>query len=260
MPVETRRWLKPHAHTASLRFSVGAPWEIQRVTRETSDHEVVDLYTKSGSTGTYHSLIVLIPDYDVAFAVLTAGDAPMLISMLPEMIAQTFIPLIYRISKEEAAVAFGGIYESTSAINSSLSLKNDDGPGFLIDRWISNGTDALASYQQLIGVQVQARVYPTGLVSPAGSGNLTRKVSWRAIFQNIPAANATYQRGQYLYNDCETWFSPDSIVYGHNALDEFVFTVDQHGNAISIQPRALRIDLAKKSPLSGGTNIPVVMG
>lgn len=238
--------------------SVGAPWEIESITRNTSDKEVIDLYTKSGSTGIYNSLIVLIPDYEVAFTVLTAGDVSTLVSMLSEMIAETFLPVIYLVSKEEAAVAFGGVYESPGA-NSSLSLIEDDGPGLLISNWISNGTDLLAVYEKIGGVIVEARIYPTGLKSSAMSGNSTADVSYRGIFQPVPDTNSTYRHRQIFNEDCTTWFGVDAVVYGHNAVDEFVFQVDRHGKALSVEPRALRIHLAKKIQLSG-TNNTVVKG
>ncbi len=246
-PVETRRWLKPRANTASLMSSVGAPWEIQRVTRSTLDNVVVDLYTKSGSTGIYNSLVVLIPDYEVAFTVLTAGDVSTLVSMLSEMVAETFLPMIYQISKEEAAGAFGGTYKSSGAINSSFSLSTDDGPGLLVARWISNGTDVLAGYEHLGNVMVKARIYPTGLRSPATGGNSTAQVSWRGIFQSVPVINSTYRPRQIFNEDCDNWFGIDAITYGSNGLDDFVFQVDQNGNALTVEPRALRIQLTKKT-------------
>ena len=245
--IETRRWLKPHANTASLQASVGAPWEIQRVVRNTSDKEVVELYTKSGSTGLYNSLLVLIPDYEVTFTVLTAGDKSLLVTMLSEMIAETFLPVIYQIGKEEATVAFGGMYKSVGSINTTLSLISDGGPGLLVDRLISNGTDLLAVFQKLEGLMIEARIYPTGLINPAGSNNSTAEVSWRSIFRTSLASNSTYTPIEIFSQDCVSWFGVDATTYGNNGLDDFVFKVDQHGKVISVEPRALRIDLVKTS-------------
>ena len=234
---------------------MGAPWEIQRATRDTLDQGIVDLYTKSGSTGTYNSIIVLIPDYDVAFTVLVAGDVSRLVNMLSEMVAQAFLPTFYRISKQEAAGAFGGVYQSTGAVNTSLSLIEDDGPGLLVEKWISKGTDLLAAFQPLAGAVAQARVYPTGLRSPAKGNNSTTEVAWRGIFQPLPAANSTYRHEEIFNNDGDTWVGVDAVTYGRNSLDEFVFQVDQNGNAISVEPRALRIDLVKRSPMSNNASV-----
>ena len=245
--METRRWLKPRANTATLERPVGAPWEIQRVVRNTSDKEFIDLDTKSGSTGLYNSLLVLISDYEVAFTVLTAGDMPSLVEMLSEIITETFLPVIYQISKEEAACTFGGVCKSTGNINSSLSLVSDEGPGLLIGTWISNGTDLLAVHQQVSKGAVQARVYPTGLSSPAKSDNSTAEVAWRGIFQPAPAVDLTYRPRQIWNNDCATWFGVDAVAYGHNGVDDFVFQLDQHGKATSITPRAFRVNLERQS-------------
>ena len=209
--------------------------------------EVIDLYTKSGNAGLYNSLVVLIPDYEVAFTVLTAGDSSSLVEILSEIIAETFLPAIYQISKQEAAGAFGGIYTSTGAINSSLCFVSDGGPGLLIDRWISNSTDLLKYYQQVSGGAAQVRVYPMGLKSPARNGNSSAEVAWRAVFQPVAVANSTYRPRQIWNDDCSTWFTVDAIVYGHNGVDDFVFQLDQYGNAVSVTPRALRINLGRKS-------------
>lgn len=246
-PVETRRWLKPYANTASLQASVGAPWEIQRVVRDTSDKEVIELYTKSGNTGLYSSLLVLIPDYEVAFTVLAAGDEPLLVTMLSEMIAQKFLPVIYQISKEETTGAFGGMYKSTGSINTTLSLIRDDGPGLLVNRMISNGTDLIAVFQKFGGFIVEARIYPTGLTNPVGSNNSMAEVSWRSIFRTSPILNSSYTPIEIFNQDCVSWSGVDATTYGNNGLDDFVFQVDQHGKAVSVESQALRIALAKTS-------------
>ena len=246
-PVETRRWLKPHANTATLERPVGAPWEIQRVVRNNSDKEVIDLYTKSGGIGLYSSLVVLIPDYEVAFTILAAGNVSSLVGMLAEIITETFLPVIYQISKEEASRAFGGVYTSTSSTNSSLSLISDEGPGLLINKWVSNGTDLLKVYQQLAGGAAQTRVYPTGLSSPTKSGSSTSEVAWRGIFQSASVANSTYRPKQIWNNDCAPLFGVDVLEYGHNSVDDFVFQLDQRGSAISVTPRAFRINLERES-------------
>lgn len=241
---------------------MGAPWEIERVTRNTSDNEVIDLYTKAGSTGIYNSLLVLIPDYEVAFTVLTAGNVFTLADMLSEMIAETFLPVIYLVSKEEAAVAFGGVYESPGA-NSSLSLIVDDGPGLFISNWTSDGTDFLSVYQEIGYGKVEARIYPTGLKSSVMSGNSTAEVSYRGIFQSaqesVPDPKSRNRHRRIFNSDCATWMGVDAVVYGHNAIDDFVFQLDRHGKALSVEPRALRVHLTKKSQLSG-INSTVIKG
>lgn len=56
----TRKWMKPISHTASLTYSVGAPWEVIRYIHP-STGKVTDLYTKLGESGLYSGNLVLIP-------------------------------------------------------------------------------------------------------------------------------------------------------------------------------------------------------
>lgn len=64
-PLATRKWMKPTSHTASLTYSVGAPWEITRYVHPegtASAGKVTDLYTKLGDSGYYNGHMVLIPE------------------------------------------------------------------------------------------------------------------------------------------------------------------------------------------------------
>lgn len=250
---QTRRWLKPVAHTASLELSVGATWEIRRAKLNPLNHRVVDLYTKTGSVGSYGSLIVLIPDYDVAFTILTAGYNNSLVDILAEMLMETFLPVLEQVSKEQAANAFAGIYASTTAINSSLSLITDDGPGLAIDAWISNGTDVLDTFKSLAdatggGRPVgRVRVYPTELTSPASNAEPTGKHAFRAVFQVADKSESDANHRREIFSeDCSTWSSVDEPMYGNNAVDDFIFHTDLHENVVSVELRAFRASLVKK--------------
>jgi hypothetical protein len=142
--------MKPVTHTASLMFSVGAPWEIFRV--ETS-RGVVDLYTKSGNIGVYAGLLVLVPDYDFGWVILSAADrsstANTGLHIMTSLIADAFLPAVEAAAKDEAAAAFAGTYKATNGLNSSISIVTDGFPGLGVQSWISNGTDAFASLTSL---------------------------------------------------------------------------------------------------------------
>lgn len=246
-PARTRHWLKPHSFTTDPRNFVGAPWEITRVTKDTG---IVDLYTKKGSTGQYNSIIVLIPDYNVAFAVLTAGDAIGLTEILSEMIADSVLPLIYKISKDQAAQKFNGMYASTRADNSTMSITVDDGPGLLIKEWTSNGVDVLGAYGTVQGVPVQARMYPTGLNLPASGPNGTGKISFRAVFRPTASASPGYHHREIFNSDCPTWTEVDSVAYGNIGVDDVVFQTNNNDKVIGVEPQALRLDLGKTGQAS----------
>lgn len=249
-PVQTRKWLKPHSHTDSFVQSVGAPWEISRTRGLTEDYRLIDFYNKGGDFGLYHSSLVLIPDYDVALTVLTAGPSRV-VEILSEDIIQTFLPAIEQVAKRQAATLYVGSYESDSS-NSSIELTVNKGPGLYINRWITNGVDFLSVYKTIVNTtgNIDIRLYPTGLKTV--STNRT-DVSFRGIPRVLaPEANSTVTSNQsrrYFTGGCDTWFSIDFYMYGLRALDEFVFHLDALGNVLSLEPRGFR-SLLKKKPFN----------
>lgn len=68
----TRKWMKPTSHTASLSYSIGAPWEIHRYVNPKTG-KVTDMYTKLDDSGYYGGVVVLMPEYDAGFTMLNAG-------------------------------------------------------------------------------------------------------------------------------------------------------------------------------------------
>ena len=248
-PAQRRRWMKPVAHTSSLTSSVGAPWEIFRVK---IPRGVVDLYTKAGDIGVYSSLLVLVPDYDVGWVILSAGDnlGTALAGAMgfADLITDTFIPAFEAAAKDSAAVTFSGTYKATNGLNSSIAIATDDSPGLGIQNWISNGTDILAAFLALNGVtgdrfEASVRLYPTNLFQ--GS---PREQAFRAVFEVVPknttASTAAAGSGVFSSN-CFAWASVDGISYGNVAADEFLFHFDEYGSAVSVEPRMLRVTLKK---------------
>ncbi|KAK3639627.1 hypothetical protein LTR22_017360 [Elasticomyces elasticus] len=70
-PIQTRAYIKPATHTASLSYSVGVPWETTQYIHPSSE-KVTDVYTKVGDSGAYGGLLALIPEYDDGFTLLNA--------------------------------------------------------------------------------------------------------------------------------------------------------------------------------------------
>lgn len=138
-PAETRKWMKPASHTASLAFSVGHPWEIFSFT----EPRLTDLYTKSGDLGKYSSLTVLSPDHDAGFVILAAGvQTSTTTALIAEKIVDVLIPTLEKIAKKQAKQRFAGTFAlSTASRNSSITIAADDGPGLKVSKWISNSVD-----------------------------------------------------------------------------------------------------------------------
>jgi hypothetical protein len=45
---------------------------------------------------------------------------------------------------------------------------------------------------------------------------------------------------------CQTWFLIDSQTYGLEALDHFIVTSDENGQAVAIEPKAWRVKLVRE--------------
>ena len=247
-PATTRRWMKPVTHTSSLTTSIGAAWEIQRI----STDRVVDLYTKEGDLGSYAAMLTLIPDYDVGFTVLTAGDTAVpAMQILSEKIVDQFLPALGRASRSQSKAMLTGEFRSPT-INSSVSLGVDDGPGLVVTKWLSNGTDLLSpAFQKTIGTKFSGvRLFPTGLKTTqamAQKGNYTAasstatatRVSWRAVFQRPVATDESA-----FADKCPDWADFTEVVYGGKLLSEFVFGL-AGGNVTGLEIPALRVSLRK---------------
>jgi hypothetical protein len=237
--------MKPLSRTANPSLSVGMPWEIGTFT-DSSTSQIIDLYTKSGNLGVYSALLVLLPDYNVGFTVMTAGaNNLVVVEAIAEMLSNTFVPAVIDAAREEANVNYAGTYtNSDTSVNSSLTLTTKTSQlGLSITSWISNGTDMLAVSADLVlstpGSDIMITLYPTGLKTLCSNGE--SRLAFRAIFEDPRVKNP----GRIFTNTCQSWIFMEQIVYGRLSLDEFVFTVDEDGKAKSVVPSALRAELTK---------------
>ncbi|KAF4630436.1 hypothetical protein G7Y89_g7707 [Cudoniella acicularis] len=244
----TRRWMKPVTHTANTLFSVGAPWEIWRLALPSpSPPKIVDIYTKEGDTGAYHSILALIPDWQLGFTVLNAdgGTASSGVELIiSNWINNLVLPSVEAAAREEAQINLAGTYQSqTPNLNSSLTISTDTSYlGLGIDSFISNSTDMFIIAASLLGgipVQnVSIRLYPTNLSNKKGYGGPQERI-FRAVFEDKGAGN-----GNPIWG-CSTWAGAASIRYGGVAIDEFAFIVGEDGKAVSAEARAFRDVLAR---------------
>jgi hypothetical protein len=242
-PTQTRRWLKPISHTANLQYSVGAPWEIWRLTLD-SPSKVFDLYTKDGGIRQYTSQLTLAPDYGVGYVILEAdggvssNGVGVANGALILWINELLFPALEAAAREQADSNYAGHYTSPHpALNSSITIGVDsDQPGLAVTEIVSNGTDLFAVVgSQLLGVpaeDVSLRLYPTGLES----GNVG---AWRAVWEAKTAPTPQPPFG------CGSWGGVDSIQYGGVALDDFVFITGGDGKAVGVNARILRAGLKR---------------
>jgi hypothetical protein len=221
-----------------LSYSVGAPWEI--FSFENVDGRTVDLYTKSGDLGAYSSMTALLPDYNVGFTILAAGEGTTaLVAALTDTVANALIPALEEAAREEADNVYTGTYSAQT--NSSSVISIDDGPGLRLEQWISNSVDMFQVIRALNGIDTpDIRLYPTGLQQKR-NGCLYQ--SFRAVFGSLESAGEAIGP---VTGSSITWELVDSYKYGNVGVDEFLFELDAGtGEVVSVSPRALRESLQK---------------
>ncbi len=241
---KTREWLHPTSHTANLRNAVGAPWEIYRYVHPATE-AVTDIYTKLGDSGNFTSFVVLIPDYEAGFNIITAsGNTALrspLASIIADIISSNLIPALEAQAAAEATHNFAGTYTpKDSSVNSSLTLAFNDtsiDPGIYITQWTSNGTDLVPLFPKLLGV-TSAKLQPT-ITQPG-------EIAFRVM-----QAKVEYPSGAFLGPFLEMmtinsdWLGTDSITYGGAGTGEFVFSVGADGRATVVEPLAFRARLER---------------
>lgn len=256
-PVATREWLKPASTTSSLGYLVGRPWEIIRTEKFTSDGRLIDVYTKSGDLGLYHSLIGLFPDYDIVVSVMMAGaevsSNPIIPASIFGSVLKALVPAIEKAGRDDAAKLYTGEYVD-EASNSSITFTLDDGPGLLIKAWTVRGFDVLKNIhrysfeglQSDLDLPVTARVYPTNLENGT-------EEAWRAVFDmTTPEQKAKIDELLFFKDaSCLTWLQQDRKVYNSLSLDEFIFVLGD-GQAEAVRSPAFDVVLTKVSSSSSG--------
>ncbi|KAJ3549798.1 hypothetical protein NM208_g322 [Fusarium decemcellulare] len=226
-PAETRKWMKPTTGTSSRGMLLGEGWEIARSNNVTKDGRLVEFYTKAGDVITYHSLLVLIPDYDIVFTLLTAGPEVSggLLQQIFSELATTLLPAFEEAGKEENEKTYAGTY-SDEETNSTLTLSIDDEPGLSITNWTVRGVDVIGT---LLGMNLPPIIpAPEGLVRIRLYPS-TLKTDDQSAWRSVPAAGTPEEieeaNSMFAWPDgaCNTWAQTDRIVYQLLAQDHFVF-------------------------------------
>ncbi|KAI1424634.1 beta-lactamase/transpeptidase-like protein [Xylaria sp. FL1777] len=248
----TRRWLRPVTFSSDPVSSVGSPWGVRRLSlSQNSTYQFVTTFNKLGSIGKYSALLAVIPDLDIGFSVIAAGEIPAsLVTDIADTLANTYLPTIQGIARAQANTTYAGRYKSVTG-NSSLTISVDDvNPGLGVGPWVSNGVNmmglAVALAQNISrdywdDVQPSVRLYPTGLWDALPHGG--RRVGFKATFEDVglPDVSNPYT------TDCATWVGVTSVAYGSQPLDEFIFEFDGNGTVVAVENSALRNRLIKIS-------------
>jgi len=197
---------------------------------------MVEFYTKAGDITTYHSLMILVPDYNITITLLNGGPINEIgggnLQVWFSNIVQELLPALEQAGKDEAEKKYGGTY-SDAETESSITLSVDDEPGFKVTNWTANGVDIAKTYLSFAlppqfptpeGL-IRFRLYPTGLKTDT-------ETSWRVSAtagteEDVAAADSIFA---WPDASCVTWASMDRIVYQLLAQDHFVFTETGKGS------------------------------
>ena len=245
---ETRKWLKPVSHTAHLEYSIGRPWEIMRYTH--SSGVVTDIYTKLGDSGAYSGFIVLLPDYNAGFSILSGSTSIQRFSVvteIAEVVTSFIVPALAAQASKEAEKKFAGVYNSTvPGLESSLALSVNQtegaAPGLVVSSWISNGTDVLAALPPSLGPGPYRLVLS---ISDSESGTEAFRLVTSLDAPIPPSAEVPkglFTSMSYLAAD---WILLDSPTYGGIGVSLFVFKIGSDGNAEEVRPEAFRVSLKR---------------
>lgn len=239
-PTDTRTWMKPRGHTGTLLSSVGAPWEINRLTIPVSPNSnrtrVSDLYTKLGGNNGYSATLALSPDHGLGFSVLVAGQMAIAArAPLRNIVGEVFLVAAEHAAYENAQKNFAGTFLGDSDDGTNITLTVDEGrPGLGLAGWFEGSVDWRANTTQPLAPQFPAanlsiRLYPNGVVSPFTSlastyaSEGTIRMSFRAVPQFVPfSPRGEMEGGQGLFDSgCEIWAS----VGFFDSFDEFELEV-----------------------------------
>ncbi|KAI1411055.1 beta-lactamase/transpeptidase-like protein [Hypoxylon sp. FL1857] len=251
-PAMTRRWLKPVTFSSDPKSGVGMPWGVRQLPlSRNSPYQFATTFNKAGSLGKYSTVLAVIPDFNIGFSILSAGEVPSALPMdIADALSNTYLPTMVNTARIQANQVYGGTYKnSDSAINSSLSVVVDtQTPGLSLSSWISNGTNlmwySVALSQNVSSdywdkIKPSVRLYPTGLWDATSDGG--KRVAFKAVFEDLSLPNAS----DPFTTDCATWVSVAGIMYGSRPLDQFIFNMNAAGNVTSVENGALRNKLDK---------------
>lgn len=254
-PAQTRRWFRPRMQTGYIGSAVGAPWEITFLKQP--HKRLIPYYIKDGDIDAYHSVLVLSPEQEVGFVVLTAGsadsNAAIIRSFIKIALGEIFAPAIEEQARIEAGLRFNGTYLDAPT-NSSVTIAagHDGSTGLSVTSLVSRGVQIIGPGMNhenpmvsQLGVTNITKLYPTTLKTvlrkSSGCGDYVSRLGFRAAFQ-------PHLVGGTLQDPCLlNWANLDGITYGREGLDDWVFEISEDGIVTGVVSRALQLSFSSKA-------------
>lgn len=208
----------------------------------------------------YQSGIGIIEQYGLGYVILTAGAKGIEAqSALEGMLLKVLMPAVEEAAREEAGV-YTGNYTSAERVDveGSMKVEIDNGPGLKLSELKHNGSNILEAIRTLWEAQVvslgkisdEMRLYPTDVtkeveVDSCEGKKVRIEEDWRLqydpmfdkVASDLPVWDEQEQR-------CVGWQMYNSIVYGGEAVDRFVFVRDRiGGQVVEVMVPSLRLNL-----------------
>ncbi|KAF2797455.1 beta-lactamase/transpeptidase-like protein [Melanomma pulvis-pyrius CBS 109.77] len=138
-------WVHPVSPSNGLHSFYGMPWEIFHTDRILEKSQrTVKFITKSGGLPGYTSIIITVPEYDLGFTILLAGNFD-LFEKIREAVTVTVVRAAEQVVIKQLQKRYAGTYASPNPeLNSSMTLVADH-RGLVVTEFISNATDVMAT-------------------------------------------------------------------------------------------------------------------
>jgi hypothetical protein len=207
-------WINPVSPSDNIHSFYGMPWEILHTDRVLKNsRRTVRFITKGGGLPGYFSIIATIPEFDLGFTVLVAGEYEML-PKLRNAIGETIVRAAEEVSIRQLQERYVGVFESKSkTLNSSITIVADE-RGLVAEHFISNGTDVLANIRRMTSAPWYAQMVPTLLYKDEGN---QRGELWRMVAYDERSS----EEGIIWDDYCSA--NIDWPVYADISTNEFVF-------------------------------------
>jgi len=234
-------WMHPVSPSRDMHSFYGLPWEIFQTDRVlTNSRRTVRFVTKSGGLPGYSSLIVLVPQYDLAFTLLLAGP-PDFFHSLMETTTVNMVRAAEELTVSELVDRYAGRFVAADPnLNSSIVLVADH-RGLVVEQFISNSTDVLqSSLMQYLGrprdLSWYMQLVPTQLYrdQSAQKGEL-----WRM------QVTAERPHGERDVWDDYCFTNTESMLYGGIPLNEVVFWKGSSGLVYDLELAGFRANLTR---------------
>jgi CubicO group peptidase (beta-lactamase class C family) len=236
-------WVHPVSPSEGLHSFYGMPWEILHTDRVLKNsRRTVRFITKSGGLPGYTSLIATVPDFDLGFTILVAGNFDIFPKIL-DAVGATIVRAAEEIAIRQLQERYAGTYPSTGhGSNSTITFVADE-RGLVIERFISNGTDILKNAFKPTNQPWYAQAVPTLLFSDEKK---QKGEFWRVVQSH----ERTEGEGSIWDDFCST--NIDTILYGPFGYNELVFwDAENDGIFRRVELTAFKLNLTRtEEPLN----------